>query len=663
MAYDYTTLFTKPEEQVLNPSFPMGQMVTNPMVAGQAAPVGAPVATQTPTGTQAQVRLQSQQQAGINLPPTGIGSTQTRQPSRMYGIEQLNLPQAPTQTQGPLLQPMENKPFASLGSAESPIVKTGEVKQTGGQGSGSFTNLNAYLEANRGLNFGAQVAGQAQREIERAAEQQNVAERGFRQAADIGTIQRQDELLRQIQENPIAVAQNEAQRAELQRMRDAAYGGPRSLAETEFYQPTYEATRRAQEVAGLTESEAGRKTYLQELYGPKAGRYDYTPGMQRLDNLLLQRDPEAKAAFAAVQANAANLPGRFEQLNQALNQYAQRAGEITAATRGATRGFLGIGETGAYEPGKGIIGQEAGQLESDVARRQKELADIKNLLGNIGTYRSISQFTPEQLAATGITPEAYRGYGIQAGLTPYYPGDPNAVSMAQQLEWINRPAFRSNVGPYQAGESLRRIFNPLELEAGQLYGANPASYASFANEADITASSVASPEQLARLQALSNLAGIEQTFISAPEQVGKLTTGPLYQYDPNALASAAGGQQELLRRELKSLYDQPQYRGLRQFGPLNYVSEGQVGTAADPTVALINQANRLRAQYGLAPVSAELGTERVPVAPIAPINAPVYLPPAQQAPPAPVMTEPPTYITGPSIGFGGARGGGVRSRR
>jgi hypothetical protein len=53
--------------------------------------------------------------------------------------------------------------------------------------------------------------------------------------------------------------------------------------------PTLSATDTAYQTTNTTKDAPGRQAYLQQEYGAKAGRYNYTKGQQKLDNLLIEK--------------------------------------------------------------------------------------------------------------------------------------------------------------------------------------------------------------------------------------------------------------------------------------------------------------------------------------------------------------------------------------
>jgi hypothetical protein len=210
----------------------------------------------------------------------------------------------------------------------------------GGTSSGAYTNLQSYLDANKSLNFGSDVAGQVQKKVDTANQAQSEAETGFKSDVDKATVNSNPDLINQVGTDATQITSSPEKTSDFLRMRNAEYGGPNSLVdEADRYKAVSGATGTAQEQAEATKSEGGRKALLDTTYGSGAGRYDYTPGQKNLDNLLIQNDPNSREAFQSTQQNAAAAGQGFQSLKDQLQGYAGQGKATTAATRaGRARG-------------------------------------------------------------------------------------------------------------------------------------------------------------------------------------------------------------------------------------------------------------------------------------------------------------------------------------
>ena len=236
-----------------------------------------------------------------------------------------------------------------LGS-ESAIVSNAPKQATAqAEGSGTYTNLQNYLEANKGANQGQKFASKLGETITGAELGQQEAEQGFKQNVDSSAIVGDSALVKKAVERPEEVISNEDEATKFKRIRDAQYKGPENLVgDVGNYQKAYGTTQKAKEEADLAGEESGRFALLDKYWGGGAGRYDYTKGQQKLDQLLLQNDPNSRDAIAAQQGRAKNVQDQYAQLNDRLSQYAQGRKQQTQAARSEARQALGIDDAGSW---------------------------------------------------------------------------------------------------------------------------------------------------------------------------------------------------------------------------------------------------------------------------------------------------------------------------
>lgn len=450
----------------------------------------------------------------------------------------------------------EQSQMRELG-AESPVV-TGNTPPEQGKkaSSGQFTNLNAYLDANADQKFGEKVAGRVGSLVDNAEQEQKDAETTFKQQSDQGTVKSDDALLGQVRSRP-----QDVDVQQFAKMRDATYAGPQTLSDNaELWSRAQGATDKAYNTAEQTKDEGGRKAYLNEQFGSGAGRYDYSRGQQKLDNLLIQQDPNSKAAFEAVRGRAQGAKTGFDSLNKALNEYAAGNASTTAKTRADSRSAIGIDDEGNWLPTDAVRGN-AGAAQDDLEALDELVASQK---ANLGARRgelepaydakSINGLSPETLARLGITPQQFSGFNLM----------PN----------------------YVKGSRYEQYFKPYNLEGGQLLGVNPRDFITLSNDVDLNRSTLASPEMQARIAALTALAGKDNTFI-LPEQAGRMVDQPLYGARGDQLVSDVASRRAAMQAELQA--------ALARFN--GGTPDGLVGA---PDIQA--EGNRIRAKYGLPPL-------------------------------------------------------------
>jgi len=290
---------------------------------------------------------------------------------------------------------------APQGGQESAIVQGAPEPNQPGQGtkSGSFTNLQSYLDANESSKFGKQLAGQVEGEADQASGVQSNAENQFKQRADSSAVGLNEGIISRLNSDPVSLAKDAAAKSEFVKMRDANYGGPKNFSDAnDLYSQTNQSTEKANQAAKLANDESGRKTLLDSYYGSGAGKYDYTSGQKKLDNYLVQVDPNSREYFKAAQDKADALTNNFSNLTNSLNQYGTQKAQETAQARQTARGALGLGEDNsitASSPIMGILNTAKSRAESLNAQKSddynKALAGLRSRDVATGSKYGIAQ--------------------------------------------------------------------------------------------------------------------------------------------------------------------------------------------------------------------------------------------------------------------------------
>lgn len=453
----------------------------------------------------------------------------------------------------------------SLGS-ESPVVTGSEPSSGAKTSSGSFTNLQSYLDANKGLNFGQEVAGKVQNQITGAEKAQQAAATGFKSAADQGSVAKNTDLLNSVRTDATSVVGDQSKKAEFEKMRDASYQGPMNLVDkTELYNPAAQATDKAYQTAQQTKDEGGRKAFLQQEYGSGAGRYGYNSGMQKLDNLLIQQDPGSKQAFAQTQQNAANAKNAFGTMKTDLNQYAQGKKQETAATRKSALDTLGLDDQGNWLNVDGQQGNQGAMQDTlealDALVAQKKITRDQQAAMLAGTYgkQSLADFTAQQRAM----------YGLQ--------DSPQYTSQFNNLAY-NTSTPMNFLGSEKVNEA------PFKSAAGNLFGYNPQAYTSVVDASTLNRSSLADQTTQAKLNALAQLANKDNNFINK-DQAGSMVDKALYTADGQKLVGDATTRKTSLQADLQKIVD-------------DVMKAKAQGGLTDPT-KVRQQGNAARAKYGL----------------------------------------------------------------
>jgi len=265
-------------------------------------------------------------------------------------------------------------------SGQSAILSTEAPSKMGGaKDSGSFTNLNQYLEANKenagqmGTKIASDITGQGQ--ATRTGIQDTSTE--FNQLADQGTLAGLDKAPEEAR-NIVQQARTGAKNAQIDQnqmsrfgeIANAQYKGPQDLTGTTKYANTAQQYEKAQQAAKNASSDEGRFSLLKDAYA----RPTYSQGQQNLDNLLLTGNQGAKANIQAAATGLNDLSGLW---SGAQSNAAQLAAQRQAATNAVREGS----RANALEARTGRNTEVQSDLANQQANWANEYNQYKDLLG------------------------------------------------------------------------------------------------------------------------------------------------------------------------------------------------------------------------------------------------------------------------------------------
>ncbi len=269
--------------------------------------------------------------------------------------------------------------------------------------SGKFQNLDSYLNANEGQNFGESVAAKVGDQVTQAKSDTQSAASQFSGKVDQGTTKYDDDVVKGAVADPTAYASDEAKLASFTKQRDANYAGPKSSAEDEDYRRAYEQSQKAYRQSEASKSEGGRFALLDEYFR----RPDYSQGQKTLDNLLVQNDPGSREAFGSVQTAANDVPSEYQASAQRGNNLANQGQAATQAAREKTRAAIGVDDAGNLLE-TSLLATERGSIDKSVLDENARVqASKKSISDNIFS----SGLTDEQLALLGLS-RGSESYGI-----------------------------------------------------------------------------------------------------------------------------------------------------------------------------------------------------------------------------------------------------------
>lgn len=265
-------------------------------------------------------------------------------------------------------------------SGQSAVLSTEAPSKMGGaKDSGSFTNLNQYLEANKenagqmGTKIASDITGQGQ--ATRAGIQDTSTE--FNQLADQGTLAGLDKAPEEAR-NIVQQARTGAKSAQIDQnqmsrfgeIANAQYKGPQDLTGTTKYANTAQQYEKAQQAAKNASSDEGRFNLLKDAYA----RPTYSQGQQNLDNLLLTGNQGAKESIQSAATGLNDLSGLWSGAQSNAAQLASQRQTATNAARESSRANALEARTGRNT-----------EVQSDLANQQANWANeynqYKDLLG------------------------------------------------------------------------------------------------------------------------------------------------------------------------------------------------------------------------------------------------------------------------------------------
>lgn len=291
-------------------------------------------------------------------------------------------PQQPGQQQGSVITGQTS----SGGPTQGPNAPTGAAaeageKPAGAEGTGAaaspFVGIKQYLDQNKSQsaklaqNVGNYVGGLTQSARDTLPTQTGL----YNQAVDQATINLNQPVFDEAKVKAQNVANDQAKMAEFVKMRDAEYKGPASFQQSEFYNPTEEAYKKATTAGENLLTDTGQQTLLGALQQQERGRVN--PGAIRFDQALLQGD-EARSILEQAKAGQSDLQGLLDSAEAASLTKAQSAAATTAATRKAIQDtFAGNNsvqkqlEKAVSDRAKGLVDQSNKEAEKIIALLEK----------------------------------------------------------------------------------------------------------------------------------------------------------------------------------------------------------------------------------------------------------------------------------------------------
>jgi len=323
------------------------------------------------------------------------------------------------------------------------------------QGSGRFTNLQKYLQANQA--GGQRIASNIQDKFNKDAQgvQQGIAGAGTQLQNKVNPLNTQlvqgQQQLRQGFQDPNAVL---ADQQKLQDFRNLQQGYGQNITnvqntEAMRQQQLGQQLQQLQGTANLAGSEQGRFQLLRD----KLGGANYSQGAQRLDQVLLQSQPNVSSNLQA------GLQGVTKEGQQNLSAVEQERIRQINSLKGLSNQRKDEWENLLST---GISGDEIDQdinsrgLADIYVNSQQRLADAQTDMSQLPELR-------KRLAENKLNSRDVERLGLQAG-TQLYDVDPN--QFMSQTDYVPDITNTANVDEVKRYNALRKLADQDQLGGG-----------------------------------------------------------------------------------------------------------------------------------------------------------------------------------------------------
>lgn len=188
------------------------------------------------------------------------------------------------------------------------------------QRSGSWTNLNTYLDANKdnAINLGNTISQNISNQGDQVRTGIQNASNDFNSQVDknlisnlVGAKQDASNIVKQARESNRESQINDSNVDRFKEISNASYKGPNSLDASQYYQDTQSKLNKVSGYKNNASSDEGRFSILKEMFD----RPRYSQGQKNLDNLLLSGNQNAKKSIESAADSLSDLQGAWEKAN------------------------------------------------------------------------------------------------------------------------------------------------------------------------------------------------------------------------------------------------------------------------------------------------------------------------------------------------------------
>lgn len=396
-------------------------------------------------------------------------------------------------------------PGTEAGGMTPQAVPSAENKSPNKAGMSAFTDVSSYLDANKeqGQQLGQRIAQNVESTAQGAQQKVDQTAKEFQDAVSAGTMRPDQATVDAAASDPMGFLKDQQKASAFTNTAQNIYNGPSRIEELPSYADAEKQTGEAKRVLGLTSTAAGRRELLSGL------EKNPTAGQTAFDELIFGMNPAAVDQVSSAAGRFGDLEGYLSgKKGEAASFADQAAADRTAARDMILNRFTGEG---------GAMPQIKGDVQSAVAAKRAALDSMINQYKN-GGFADYN-WTPEELQAAGLTEADLAGVNRYAD--------------------VLRGDYGVSVNP---GEYFTTSYIPEEI-----------------NEAN-----QATPEQVAKYGALSQLIGMPNDWIGEEQRAASQAPTKLGDLDLEKLLNESKGtlttrDAEILDNLTKSMAD-PYYR-------------------------------------------------------------------------------------------------------
>ena len=279
--------------------------------------------------------------------------------------------------------------------------------------SGSWTNLNAYLDANKGNaeQMGATIAGKISDQGSKTQGLIDDSKTDFTAKADAGTISNlsnaqkdAEDITKAARYNADNAQINDEQINRFKEVSNAQYKGPADLSFSDYYSDAQKNLNKSNEYKSNAQNDEGRFNLLQEFFN----RPTYSQGQKAFDNLLIQGNQDAKNNIQNSANSLNNLQGNWDAANLFATDLANQRTLDSNAANAFARSYL----TSNRDARNSEVDADLSNIQNQWSN---EYNDYNQLLSGYDGGKLV--LTPEQAAKLNLTKGSGQGiYNLLNGV-------------------------------------------------------------------------------------------------------------------------------------------------------------------------------------------------------------------------------------------------------